>query len=314
MTSTLKHPKKVNLLRDSIDVSGKRLLPVGISDEKMDEQIDILLNVIKRTPDEINVQESRVMSKIDYSKSEKEVADFIKSEMMTFINLTGTPSQSFWRNFGSAPYYQKYEDEKGKKGGVGMDTIFGKKFEDCHSMMFEVYRLTDDMIGQYMEEKDRRNSPASKNIESKFKSLDDLEENLSVKKIDAEAKIFWNDETKDFDERLEVFGKYGKNSTYIHEPNHRGLAKIFNMSSESDDGGMCFDRYQNVDCLDVVEWWIETLSEGRSKISYNENKYHPKIISKKRNYIPSEAAIDRLQNYYKRIIMQEGVASFEFDW
>ena len=314
MTITIKHPEKVNLLRDAICVSGKRLLPKGTSDEKMDEQIDILLNVTKRTPDEINAQESRVMSKIDYSKSEKEVADFIKSEMMTFINLTGTPSQSFWRNFGLAPYYQRCEDEKGKKGGVGMDTIFGDKFENCHSMMFEVYHLADYMIDRYKEEREKRNTPKGENIESKFNSLDDLEENLSVKKIYAEAEIFWNDETKDFEERMKVFGKYGKEETYIHEPSHRGLARIFNMSSECDDGGMCFERHQNVDCIYVVEWWIDTLSEGRSKISYNDNQYHPRIISKKRNYTPSNEAIDRLRNYYTRIIMKEGVASFEFDW
>lgn len=317
MTISLSHPEKVNLLRDSIDVSGKRLLPNGTSDEKMDKQIDILLNVIKRTPDEINAQESRVISKIDYSRPKKEMVEFIKTEMMTFINLTGTPDRVFWRNFGSAPFYQKYEDEKGKKGkkgGVGMDTIFGKKFEDCYSMMFKVYELSDRMIGQYMEEKDRRNSPISKNIESKFNSLDDLEENLSVKKICAEAEIFWNDETKDLEERLGVFDKYGKKVNCIHSPSHRGLSRIFDMSSESDSGGMCFERHEEVSCLEVVDWWIDTLIEGRSKISYNDNQYHPKIKSKKRNYTPSDEAIDRLSNYYKRIIMQEGVASLEFDW
>jgi len=313
MTTTLKHPEKVNLLRDSIDVSGRRLLPVGTSDEKIDKQIDILLNVTKRTPDEINAKESRVMSRIDYSKPEKEIIDFIKSEMMTFINLIGIPSQSFWQNFGSAPCYQKYEDEKGKKGGVGMDTIFGNKFQDCHSMMFQVYRLSDEMVGQYRAERDRRNS-VTKNVESKFNSLDELEENVSVKNIAVEAKIFWSDETKNFEERVEVFSKYGEKRSYIYEPNHRDLSKIFNMSSESDDGGMCFDRHEKVDCLSVVDWWIETLCENRSKISYNENQYHPKIKSKNRNYTPSEQAIERLRNYYTRILMQEGISSFNFDW
>lgn len=314
MTTTLKHPEKVNLLRDSIDVSGRRLLPKGTSDDKIDKQIDILLNVIKRTQDEINAQEDRVMSKIDYSKPEKEVVDFIRSEMMNFINLIKAPSQSFWRNFGSAPYYQKHEDNKGKKGGVGMDTIFGNKFENCHSMMFEVCRLTDDMVDRYKEEKINRNSQKDKNIESSFKSLDDLEENLPVKKIDAEAEIFWNDETKDIKERLMVFDKYGKSENYIHHPNHRGLSKIFDMSVESDDGGMYYERHQNVSCLEVIDWWVDKLSRNRSKISYNDNQYHPKIKSSKRGYTPSKEAIERLNNYYSRIIMKEGVASFEFDW
>jgi len=313
MTTTLKHPEKVELLRDSIDVSGRRLLPKGTSDDKIDKQIDILLNVEEKSQDDINAQEDRVMSKIDYSKPEKEVVDFIRSEMMNFINLAGTPSQSFWRNFGSAPYYQKHEDEKGKKGGVGMDTIFGNKFENCHSMMFEVCRLTDDMVDRYKEERVNRNAPKSENIESKFKSLYDMEENLSVNKIGAEAVIFWNDETKDMKDRIIVFNKYGKKETYIHEPNHQGLARIFNMSSEYDDG-MCIERHENVDCLDVVWWWIDTLKHKRSKISYNDNQYHPKIKSSKRGYTPSKEAIERLNNYYARIIMKEGVASFEFDW
>ena len=69
-----------------------------------------------------------------------------------------------------------------------------------------------------------------------------------------------------------------------------------------------------VNCIQIVEWWIETLKEDRSFISYKENKYHPKIKRKKRNYTPSKKAIERLKNYYTNIIIEEGVASFELDW
>jgi len=41
----MKHPEKVELLKDAIDVSGKRLLIEGTDLEIIDEQIDILLNL-----------------------------------------------------------------------------------------------------------------------------------------------------------------------------------------------------------------------------------------------------------------------------
>ena len=54
--------------------------------------------------------------------------------------------------------------------------------------------------------------------------------------------------------------------------------------------------------------------EGRCKIDYSINQYHPDLKQKKRNYVSSQAAIDRLYNYYLNLLIVEGVSEFIFDW
>lgn len=148
---------------------------------------------------------------------------------------------------------------------------------------------------------------------STFKNLNDLEENLSVKKIQGEAKIFIQDESKALKERLKVFAKYGEKKSYIHRPLHPGLHKIFHIALEY-DAGMYVERHETVDCFDVIDWWIQELSEDRCEISYLRNEYHPELLKETRNYIPSKEAIKKLQTYYEGILLKEGIVSFEFDW
>ena len=306
----LKYPEKVELLKDAICVSGNRLLEKGMDLNRIDTQIDCRINMIQRTPDEIHKNCDRVMNNIDYNDSEDNVRRFIQEGVYRFVNLSLKFDSSFWCKFGSAPYYQRFENKK-PNGGVGMDTIFGDKFEHCSPNDAENKSLT--LFNEYLVLKKKKEETKLPNITSLYKNLDDIENNVVVKNINSESEIFWNDVTKDTKDRFEVFNKYGSKEIYIFEPSDRNLKKIFSMATEYDQG-MMVEKYQTVKCLDIVEWWVNKLEEGRTIISYNENEYHPKIISKKRNYKVSNESMERLFLYYKLLVMKEGVSEFKMDW
>lgn len=310
MNKKLKYPEKVELLKKAVDVSGKKLLSKNPSDEKIDLEISIMLNAIERDDDELEAEEVRICSKLDYTWDEQTAEKFIKDSFFKFVGFDkfGPLDPNFWANFGSAPLFQKYEDEK-KKPGIGMDTIFGEKLGECYDYIYEISNMVNSVFEDFKLKKSKLQEKTV-NVVSPFKNLADLEDNVTVKKIKAEAEKFYKDTTKDFKDRLEVFDIHGDEDGSIHQPTDKKLAKIFEIYQETGYS----ERHEMVNCLSIIEWWIDTLKSKRCRISYKENKYHPKIISKKRNYKPSTKAIERLQRYYQEILLEEGVANFEFDW
>jgi hypothetical protein len=294
--------RRIELLKDAIDVSGERLLPIGTKDEKISEQIDMLDNLIVYTRDEVKEKENtlyREAIKLD----PKTVNTFIETEVKNYFNCYNYDN-NFWIKFSSAPYYQKHEDEKGRKGGVGMDTIFGSKFEDCDR--YDTDNLIN-LLKMNVEQYHKKNIKKTPKV-SKYSCLGDFMK--IYEKIRIDAIIFYKDETQGFDERIKVFNKFGKKETYIYTPNNPNLKQIFDIMNEQD----YFERHQTVECTYIVDCWVEYLEDKRCKISYNENRYHPKIIKTDRNYTPSNKAIERLRRYYYNIIMSENVAKFDFDW
>ena len=297
--------ERVELLKDAIDVSGNRLLDKDISLEKVSEQMDILDKIIYRS--ENGLQNFKTKIYIESLEKEKDIAfEFIEKSVIDFYNFDKNFDSSFWSSFGSAPYYQIHEDEKGEKGGVGMNTIFGNQFEDCHSIMHGVSRIINVLQDEYNAEMLRRNR---ENVVSEYSDLDDLEDNVVAKKIYEVAEVFYKDTTKSFDKRLVVFEKYGFKDGFIHEPKHPMLKRIFDIVMEFD----YFSKHEEISCTGIIEIWVEALSDNRIEIDHS-NSYHPDIIKSSRNYEPSEEAIERLTKYYSRLILDEGVASFIFDW
>ena len=53
----MKHPEKVEILKEVIDNSGKRIISEDTPLEKIDEQLDVFLNLIVRTPNQILEEE-----------------------------------------------------------------------------------------------------------------------------------------------------------------------------------------------------------------------------------------------------------------
>lgn len=305
----MNYPTKVEQLKIAVDVSGKLLLDKSHTDQRIDQEITILMNIIDRSDEDIRKESDRIYSTLDYTMTVTEANIYIRSEFYKFIGITTQLDFNFWKNFGSAPLYQKYEDEKVKKG-IGMDKLFDGKFDgwsNACDIEREISVLTENFKSKIDRDLERS---AFINIVSPYKNLDDIQENVTVKKAKEAAKIFLMDNTKSIEDKLEVFDIYGEEEQYIYDPNHPFLNKIFEIYKEQD----MIQKYEVVDCLDIVEWWIDELSDKRCEISYVSNKYHPNLIRTKRNYEPSQEALDRLSNYYRDIILEEGVVRFTFDW
>ena len=217
MENNFKHPEKVEMLRDAIDVSGKRLLTKSTKDVTIDNEIDLLMNIKERTGTELNQEFTRVFQELKRETKENPRL-FIEGELYKFINLAKNPNETFWGGFGSAPLYQRFEDEKGKKAGLGMDTIFGNKFEKCHSMMFSVVRKVLDIERDYKEWVKLQAELNKPNVVSPFKNKQDIEDNVVMSKIGEASKVFYMDDTKNYKDRVVVCNNYGDSTSYIHEP------------------------------------------------------------------------------------------------
>lgn len=243
--------------------------------------------------------------------------DNYKTALYNLVGWTGLTQLdgNFWTKFGSAPFFisdtnkQLVEMQK-KYGACGLNELFGKdRFSNGYHQTYTIPNLLGSFKIKW-EDASKINNKKNTIYTSTYNTIDEMEEILSVKKIKEEAENFYLDKTKSIEERCKAFSKYAEKETYIHEPKNPYLKKMFEIFSEDDS----MERHQNINCIDIVEWWIETLINTRSFIDYSKNQYHPSIKSKKRNYKASKTAINRLKLYYIEKLFLEGVGSFEFDW
>tara|TARA_R110000796_G_scaffold126793_2_gene241766 strand:+ start:1052 stop:1972 length:921 start_codon:yes stop_codon:yes gene_type:complete len=306
MKTNMKHEKKVKLLKDAIDVSGEKLLGKSVADTIIDKQIDLLLNATIFSNDAFVTFDSAFIKTAKNKIFTSE--EFIKlyDEMMLgILGIDEYLNSKFWRNFSSAPYYQDSEDKK-KKGGVGMDTIFGDKFQKNHSNLISIPDRRDNLLRVYNLWVEKENQPII-TTKSKYNSIKDIENEF--KQIEVEALLFTKDKSKSLKDRVEVFNKFGGDGGCMHEPDNEDLSMIFRQYNEMEYAS----RREVIICKDVLDWWIDELSEHKCEITHI-NKYHPKVERTKRNYKPSKEAIERLYNYYMEILIQEGISKFDFDW
>jgi hypothetical protein len=220
-----------------------------------------------------------------------------------------------WAPFGSAPsnpdgslHGEKLQALQKKYGACSMGTVFDGQFSDKFHLFWYSVNAALHQFETYWKEAKKKKDIKESTVSSPYKDLNDIEENVVMKKIEEAAKEFYLDKTKDFDERIKVFNKYGKKDTCIFRTSDRDLSKIFDVYFEND-----IDRHQTVTCTDVVWYWIDYLRRCRCHLNWT-NPYHPKIDKGNRNYKPSQEAIDRLYRFYVEKLFLEGVGSFEFDW
>jgi len=285
------------------------------SDQEISDQIETMLN-------NIVFKEQDLIDKMNSIFSESSFVDII-SDKKSFIDkvykLVGwdkfTPiDRTFWTIFGSAPIgglsksNTKLMTLKDKYGACAMEDIFGYKFSSTYYYTYTIQNVIDKFDVKWNKEFNFKKEK-EKVYSSPYKDLDDLEENITVKKIKEESKKFYLDKTKSFKERVKVFNEHGKFETYVFSPNNSSLKKIFDIFGEND-----VERHQKYDSVSIVEWWIENLSEKKCKIDYSRNHYHPSLKQSKRKYKPSKIAIDRLYKFYVEKLFLEGVGSFEWDW
>jgi len=287
------------------------------TDDEIAEQINAMLNCVEFDKTQIKDEIDKIMLSLPYEDMSVEKKIF-EDRLYKLVYGDSIPLNSeFWRNFGSAPLFNPRKHASNKKlielqkkyGAVGMDDIFGEKFSNCYHLTYDVGGAVSNFEREWKEIKKTKDL-RSQVFTSQFDSLDDIEDNVVVKKITEEAKKFYMDSTKDFEERIKVFSKHGFRQGCIHEPTDRNLRKIFEMHNESD----WIQRHEICNTVDIVNYWVcHQLEQNRCKLDYT-NPYHPKLKKLNRGYHPSKAAIDRLYKYYVEKLFLEGVGSFEFDW
>lgn len=150
---------------------------------------------------------------------------------------------------------------------------------------------------------------------SPYQTLEELESNETVKNATRAGKIFYLDKTKNLNERIEAFYTYGEKDMYIHHFADSNLEKI----SECFIDRMGVERHQNIDCTEIISWWVAyqwgSAHLPKTRCFIHRDKYNKfKIVTKPRNYSPSKEAYDRLYAYYLEKVFKEGVATFNFDW
>lgn len=284
------------------------------SDEEIRDQVYTMMNqnvISKSTLKELYDSLSKDFKYQDLA-AEKEIArqkiyQKLGWDKMTPINM------EFWKCFGSAPFFISDTNKKLVKyqelyGAKGMNEIFDDRFEKTYHYysVNNYFQQFDSVWNSGKEIYDL----AHTTFTSPYNSVDEMEEELPVKKIKAAAENFYLDKTKDFEERLKAFDKYGDKETYIFRPQDVRLNKIFDIYFEQD----YVQRHETVNCLSIIEWWIDSLADERTHISYVNNKYHPDLESSERNYVASENSINRLRKYYIEKLILEKTATFEFDW
>ncbi len=305
---------KIIDLRNSLTVEGKPLIKKKWNDAQIKSQIELLMNQKVYSTDALHKKIEELVKLVPDELTIEEAQKWISQQMYEFVNWKNEYLADFWSGFGSAPYTLRgTKNEKlieGQKlGAKGMDEIFGKAFENGYSMTYNLNNFLYDVthtIGYH------RNMKALKAqvFTSPYKNLEEIVDSLPEKKAKDAGRVFYMDKTKPLKERIEAFNKYGEKESSIHEPQHLSLNEIFNIYSEQG----YYQRHEMINCLRVIDWWIESLKKGRCEIDYSKNEYHPTLKIHKRDYTHSKKAIEKLQLAYYEILFAEGVANFELDW
>jgi hypothetical protein len=129
----------------------------------------------------------------------------------------------------------------------------------------------------------------------------------TFKQLEEEAPNFWKNTENNLEERIEVFEKYGKHKTYI--PSETDLP--FNLYCIFRYVSWGYEKYSNITIFEMIDNLFENdYFENRFK-SINEFQ---RIETTKRNYVPSEEAIDRYRNILIKQVLKQDLYSFTFDW
>jgi hypothetical protein len=270
------------------------------SDQEIFDQLRVYFDT--KVLDEVALQDQVEAFKytLPIDISVEEGKKLIQDKFNQLVGWTDTKCMDihFWSKFGGCQYTQiPYLVENNTD-------VFSKKLSLSGFIYGQLYNF-DKWYQDYCNRVTMRRTIFT----SPYNSMEKMEEELSVKKIKAACKNFYLDKTKDLNERIKVFSKYGDDYGCIWYPYDKDMNKIFQTYVEKN-----VERHEIVTSVDVIKWWIDLLSEKNTKISFKENKYHPNIISKYRNYVPTEESINRLRKYYLEKLFIEGVGSFEVDW
>jgi len=302
--------EKLKILKKCVCQDGEPIIPKGYSDEEVMENLYTLFNQNPISETFFDDLYEDYIKRVDISKSNSEITKEIKGEIYKKLGWDKLKPFTIVLDYVGWAFETKHiaSEAHKKNGAIGLVDFFGKGFNtDNLNIEYKISVCIANIFSQINLKRDKLKSKSEKIEPSKFNSLKEIDKYFDVSK---EIKKFYKDSNRLFEEREQVFNKYGETSGSIHSPIDKDLSKIFDIYCESD----YIDRHQTVGCDYVINSWIENLQYDRCRIDYSENQYHPTISKTKRNYKPSGAAIKRLYQYYMNKVMFEEVASFEFDW
>ena len=293
--------EKVNILRQIRTTGNQLAIDTKWTDSEIIEQLRTFFESTQRSSHEVTKHYNDFLRRIPLDMTVEEVKMAVQLEMYNFfgwINLTPM-DMTFWSNMGRVNYANL---------AVLIEPTSQNYFSNIYNYGSTLYHIlthgVEPLYKKFVEIRNLRDTVHT----SIYNNMDEMEEELSVKKIHAAAKEFYLDKTKNFDERKKVFEKYGESIGSIYRPEDLDLGKIFDMYNENDN-----ERHSIIGCLDIIEWWIEKVYCNKVELDYY-NRYHPKIVKSKRKYTPSDEACIRLTRYYTEKLFLYGISQFTFDW
>jgi hypothetical protein len=285
------------------------------TDDEIWDQYLFFITLSNIQDDKLSKEVEAIYSTFDYVDEKTDNKVFIEKVNKVFgINSSTIFDTTFWSKFGSAPYTIKGITNKDlinankRFGTVGMNEIF-ENGEFSKYQIIRHYNSTMSYFSATWKAKKVIYDLEKQNFSSPFKDLQEMEDNVVVKKIKDEARKYYLDKSKPLQERIKVFSAHGNKETSIFRPIDKYLCVIFDLYCEQD----WIQRHETASTTYIIDKWIYNLTDNRIEID-RTNKYHPALKTTKRNYTPSEKAIERLNYFYMSRLFLEGVSEFEFDW
>ena len=201
------------------------------TDEEIAEQFSTALNLNSTPPKDLELKIAYEMKILAY-KNDKDEKEAILDNLYKFLGWKNSKDNAlfepldfeFWIGISSMPFIINDESNndniklmfllKKKYGARGIIEIFGNKADT----FFEVSRIMSGLQYSFSTEWSAQHNLKKKKekiYSSKYNSLDEIEDNVVIKKIKEEALNFYMDKSKDFNQRRRVFDSHGEEYSSI---------------------------------------------------------------------------------------------------
>jgi hypothetical protein len=267
------------------------------SDDKILEQVEVFLSQAKLTERAVKDKIETIILNFDLSKSATEIIEDAKNQLYNFLNWTN--EKFLDRNFWSQFYYCR---------DISCQVIFGNTWDSENYMVAGIIAnfLSDE--APLIIERYKKNLVQFE--PSSFNTLKELEDGVIYSKIPEEAKKFYKDKSKNFQERVKAFSKHAIRSSYIN-PVHPILNRIFEYDFQNNHSDE--ERNDYILSEDIINNWIDMLKTHRC--TFVKEKFDSyKIKKSHRKFTPSKKALEKLFHLYMEKLIFEDFSGVDFDW
>jgi hypothetical protein len=289
---------KVQILKNATSTDKKPLIVVKWDDDKIADQLHTYFES-PNYENELEDEYTRIVNNLPINLTPDELKKTITDQIHLFLGWDKLipMNPDFWQRMhhGSVCFTEVFIN------GFPENSFLNKlryPYFLANKLPYAQHRY-DNYKNRYRLKNEVHTSP--------WKNMNEMEEELSVKKIGAAAIEYYLDKAKPWGERLKVFNKYGEEHG-CYTPDDTTLTRIFSYYMSSS----YVQRHETFYCDDVIEWWLEKIYDSRCR--FIRTKYEVKPEFTHRNYEPSQKAIERLSKYYIEKLFLFGVSRSEFDW